>query len=66
MSTDKPPDIRIVRGLFTSIIIPVSELGRRWVRANMYRIGIETSIVVNTEFLEELIKELERNNLDVQ
>src|SRR5258708_32744766 len=60
------PDMRITRGLYTSVITPLSEEGRRWVNANMYRHGFELAITIQTEEVDDLREEIEKDNLRVE
>lgn len=60
------PDLRIIKGLFTSLIVPLSERGERWIKANMYRHDIEITITVQTEYLNDLEEEFRKDKLIVE
>ncbi len=60
------PDVRIVHGLFTSLIIPVSHKGRKWIIENLYRHGFELTVTVQTETLESTLKSIEEDGLIVE
>lgn len=60
------PDLRIIKGLFTSLIVPLSERGERWIKVNMYRHDIEITITVQTEYLNDLEEEFRKDKLIVE
>ena len=64
--TERFPDIRITRGRYTTLIIPLTMKGTQWVVNNMYRPTFEVSITIQTEFLDELTIEFEKGDLIVE
>ncbi len=60
------PDIRIVKGSYSALIVPLSELGNRWIVANMWKREYEITVRIASEFLDEVRKEMEKDNIVIE
>lgn len=60
------PDLEIKKGYYRAFIEAKSEAGERFLIEEMMTGRHDVSIVVNTEFLDDLVKEFQAKGLDVE
>lgn len=58
-------DIRIVKGRYKARLFVLTEKGERWIKTNMSRINGDPAMVINSEYVDELIIEMEKASLVV-
>ena len=62
-------DVTVIKGLIRTVITPRTEKGETWIRREMVnkrgKVGGEISIVINKEFTEDVIEEMQKGGLDV-
>jgi len=59
-------DMKVIKGLHKTILIPTSSKGEAWIRENIDRPGIELSVTINSEYTDEMLETLRAANLGVE
>lgn len=58
-------DILIVKRRDRAFVLPKTEAGARWIRSNIDKKNRDPAFVINSEFIEDLVEELKKDNINV-